>query len=369
MRDKLVNDYIESLEPYSLTSHKIWDISDSLLHSVLKLDWNEATIPPTPMVNKRISKLVKNDRYNWYPNCNNDTLVNLLSNYTQLDAKNIQYFGSSDSLHEYVIRTFIKENDNVIILGPTYDNFRLTCEAQGAKVNYYFYDKSISIDYNDFEFFIRNNPSKLVYLCNPNNPTGAIHSIKNIERLVSLFPSIIFLIDEAYYEFNGVTCSDLIEKFENIVISRTFSKAFALANFRIGYLLAPIDIIDNVSKIRNPKNISSFAQEAAIAALEDIPYMTDYVAEVLLSRKDFAENVAVSLKQVAKVYNGGGNFVFIEFFKESEKTRFIEFLESNFIFIRNLSYTYYKGFFARITIGTRLQMKRVSEIIESFYER
>ena len=93
----------------------------------------------------------------------------------------------------------------------------------------------------------------------------------------------MFLVDEAYYEFSKETCANLVQKYENIVISRTLSKAFALANFRFGYLLASESNIKSISNIRNPKNITTFAQVAATAALSDIPYMENYVNEKVQS--------------------------------------------------------------------------------------
>ena len=120
----------------------------------------------------------------------------------------------------------------------------------------------------------------MVYICNPNNPTGNVHSKEYIEYLLEEYPDTLFLVDEAYYEFSGITVKDLVLRYDNLLISRTMSKAFALANFRLGYLIASKDNIQFINKIRNPKNLSTLAQEAACAALSDVDYMWRYVEEV-----------------------------------------------------------------------------------------
>ena len=105
------------------------------------------------------------------------------------------------------------------------------------------------------------------------------------------FPDTLFLLDEAYYEFSGVTCKDLVTKYDNILISRTMSKTFALANFRVGYLIASKENVQFVNRIRNPKNLTSFAQEAACGVLSDVQYMWNYVTEVHEAMKDFTEDM------------------------------------------------------------------------------
>lgn len=121
----------------------------------------------------------------------------------------------------------------------------------------------------------------------------------------------MFLLDEAYCEFSGMTVKDLVLKYKNILVSRTMSKAFGLANFRFGYLLSCVDNIELISKIRNPKNITTFAQEAVIGALSDIPYMENYVKEVCKAREWFY----TKMKRFAaecKVYNSFANFVVLK---------------------------------------------------------
>ena len=148
---RFINKYLRNLAPYKVASHKIWDVSAPERQQILKLDWNEATIPPSPLVKERLQELVKQDDiYFLYPSTNNKKLMALLADYCALPEENVQYFASSDSLHEYLVRMFVGVGDPILILSPSYDNFRLTCESQGAQIFYHDYEPDFSFDGDAF---------------------------------------------------------------------------------------------------------------------------------------------------------------------------------------------------------------------------
>lgn len=366
---KFPNKYLRNLKPYKLASHKIWSVSPQDRPEILKLDWNEASIPPSPKVKERIDKILNEPCFfNLYPTTYNEELHNLLSDYVGLAKENIQYFGSSDALHEYICKVFISVGDPVMILGPSYDNFRLTCQANGAEVFFSYYDDDFSFDPIRFEEDINKIEPAVVYICNPNNPTGNVHQKLYIEHLLNEFPDTLFLIDEAYYEFSGITCKDLVSKYDNILISRTMSKAFALANFRVGYLIASKDNVQFVNRIRNPKNLTTFAQEAACGALSDLTYMWSYVDEVHKAMKEFIE----SMNKHEKYFNlipSNGNFIMMRFSNYDKKKELLDYLAENNIFARDTTQAECVKNCFRITIGTREQMKKVANVIDNFYDK
>ena len=258
------------------------------------------------------------------------------------------------------------------IVWPTYDNFRLTAEVCGAKVFYFNISDDFVFDANKFEEQIDKIEPSLVYICNPNNPTGTSYEVEYIEKLLVKYPQTLFLVDEAYWEFSGITAKNLVLKHENILITRTMSKAFALANFRFGYLLASKKNIEYISTIRNPKNITTFAQEAVIGALSDVSYMLDYVAEVNKAKKSFIKDM-VLWEKMLKPVEGCGNFVLITCRFEGLKKYLIECLEKENIFVRNISQTdFIKKYCFRVTVGTVEQMKYVSKqifcLLEKYHE-
>ncbi len=363
------NKHILDLQPYKVASHKIWEVASSERAEVLKLDWNEATVPPSPMVQKRILELVSGPNfYNLYPATHSEVLHEKLCNYAQVKKENLQYFPSSDALHEYIATVFLSEKDTVLLLGPTYDNFRLTCESHGAKTEYFNYSETFELNVEFFENKIENIHPKLVYICNPNNPTGNLISTDYIESLLLKFPNVLFLIDEAYTEFSGHSVKDFAHQFSNLLITRTLSKAFALANFRIGYLISSEEIIRNISKIRNPKNFTTFSQEATIAALSDVEYMQNYVEEVKTAKAKFIDFLSKNGQRIIP-FNGHGNFILIKFESDEIKNKFIEFMEFNNIFLRNLTHSSLLNKCLRITIGNVKQMQFVQDKITEFWQK
>lgn len=255
-----------------------------------------------------------------------------------------------------------------MILGPSYDNFRLTCQANGAELFFNNYNEDFTFDANKFESDISAKEPAVVYICNPNNPTGNVHTVHYIEHLLNEFPDTLFLIDEAYYEFSGITAKDLVLTYDNILVSRTMSKAFALANFRVGYLIGSKDNVQFVNRIRNPKNLTTFAQEAAIAALEDSEYMWKYVEEVHKA-KDYFYEACKEFADKMTLIPSNGNFILVKFQSKDEKLSLLNYLASNNIFVRDTTQSPLVENCFRITVGTIEQMKRVIDSISSFYEK
>lgn len=365
---KFPNKYLRNLKPYRLASHKIWSVTPEERNEIFKLDWNEASIPPSPKVRERIMKILDEPCFfNLYPTTYNDELMTLLSDYVGLPKENLQYFGSSDALHEYICKVFISVGDPVMILGPSYDNFRLTCQANGAEVFFTYYNDDFTFSSEKFEADINKVEPAVVYICNPNNPTGNVHQQHYIENLLNEFPDTLFLLDEAYYEFSGVTCKDLVLKYDNILISRTMSKAFALANFRVGYLIGSKDNVQFVNRIRNPKNLTTFAQEAACGALSDVQYMWAYVDEVNRAKHRFVSNLN-KFNKFFTVYPSNGNFLMLKFPNYDKKKELLDYLAKNNIFVRDTTQSDSVRNCFRITIGTGDQMMHVASIIEKFYK-
>lgn len=366
---KFPNKYLRNLKPYKLASHKIWSVEPEKRNEILKLDWNESTIPPSPKVNEFLHKLLDEPSFfNLYPTTYNEEFLELLSKYTEMPKENLQYFASSDALHEYICKVFISVGDPVMILGPSYDNFRLTCQANGAEVYFSYYNDDFSFDAKKFEDDIYAKEPAVVYICNPNNPTGNLHPVSYIRHLLDEFPDTLFLLDEAYIEFSNKSAKELVLEYDNLLISRTFSKAFGIANFRVGYLIASKDNVQFINKVRNPKNVSTFAQVAATAVLSDVQYMRNYVAEVNKA-KDYFVN---ELKQFDDIYvpaESAGNFVLVKFKDFDSKMALLNYLADRNIFVRNRTEAASVVNCFRITIGTIEQMKVVINAISEFYSQ
>lgn len=358
-----VNAYIREIREYAVASQAVWNAESVERENMIKIDWNESTILPSPKVDAAIKLLVDEKIYNLYPNTKNETLIKALSEYTELPAENIQYFASSDALHEYICRVYLREYTRVLILSPSYDNFRLTAESFGAEIIYSDLNENFAFNPTLYEKDLDNYHPKMAYICNPNNPSGTQHDVSYIEYLIDKYRNIIFLIDEAYWEFSGITVANLVRKYNNLLVSRTFSKAFGLANFRIGYLVADAEIISTINKVRNPKNITSFAQQAAIAALADTDYMWNYVKEVKKAKELFIDAIS-EMKNLGRPITGEGNFVLFQCNNSLVKSSLINYLEQNNVFIRDITQHPLTQNCVRFSIGNTEQMNKVAYLMK-----
>ena len=360
------NQAVVDLREYKVASHEIWMESPQKRNEYLKIDWNESTIEPSPLVDKRIRELIDGGHFYYlYPQCKNDQLLDSISKYTGLPCENLQYFASSDSLEEYICRAFLDRFSRVLILSPSYDNFRLDAESAGAEILYSDMPRSFEFSESLFENDLNNYLPDFVYICNPNNPTGHQLSKEYIEHLLTSYPKTMFLIDEAYWEFSGITCQKLVLKYGNILITRTFSKAFGLANFRIGYLISSVENVRTINKIRNSKNITTFSQVAAMAALEDADYMWKYVEEVKQAR-EYTIHELKKFANIGKPYESQANFIMFECLSANIKESLLSYLKQHNIFIRNITQRPSVLRCVRLSIGTSEQMKRVVECFKDF---
>lgn len=360
-----MNKFIKNMKPYKLASHTIWEKETK--SNILKLDWNESTIEPSQSVKQALFDALNENTIRYYPDVKNEKLLNKIAEYLDLSVEYVQYFGSSDSAHESIVRALLNENDIVLMLAPTYDNFRTTCESQGAKVCYSMLDENFLWSLDKFEHDLNVNKPSLAYICNPNNPTGTVVSRSDIEYLVTKYENIIFVIDEAYYEFTQSSCSSLVSEYNNIIITRTFSKAYSLAGMRIGYIATDVVLLNAINKVRNAKNIPQLSQVAALASLENNSYMKEYVSEVNLTKEWFGKELLNLNMDFRRVSVLAGNFLIVEFKTIEAKLSFIEYLEDNLIFVRNLSHMKEVELCARVTIGTKQQMSYVMAVLKEKY--
>lgn len=359
--------YVNGIKPYRVSSHDIWKLDEAERNSYLKLDWNEATVPPSPKVRKKMKELVLEDNfYQWYPNTYNTELVSKIAAYVGVENENIQIFPSSDTLQEYIVRCWLKEGDKVLILWPAYDNFRASAEAAGAEVVY-----SLLVNFrfcaDKLEKDIETYHPRLVYLSNPNNPTGEQINVTALAGIMEKNKNVMFLLDEAYAEFSGQTAAKLTTVFQNLLVSRTFSKAFALANFRIGYLVSIKENVEIITKVRNSKNIPTFSQEAAIMALDDTAYMERYVTCVRNAREMFMDEMK-KYSDIISIYPSEANFLMMKLKDREMKRRFLDFMKENHIYIRDLQQDILSDCYVRITVGTAAQMERVVKTVGKFKE-
>ena len=326
-----VNYNLDNITPYVL--------SDRIQSTeMVYLDWNESSYS-----HKFVNEKLQEVDLSQYPDPHNKSLKKELSLYTGVESAFIECFNGSDSALDYAFRTLLNVDDRVLIPYPNYTQVNQTIQSLGAEEDY--------CNILDLEEKIEIIEPEVVYLSNPNNPIGYVF---DIEKLINKFTNVIFIVDEAYYEYHtDYTCFDLAYKTSNLIVTRTFSKGLGLAGIRLGYLTTNSYIIDKIKSIKNFKDVSRLAEAAGVIALQNIDVINLDIDLTLRTKAKFEKEVKAS-----RVYLSKANFVLIEHPKYKE---IIEDLKSNNILVRDRSKFIDNSI--RITIGKPDVMGAVTKII------
>jgi len=313
-------------------------------------DWNESEFPPT---NKVFEVMKSFYRYERYPDITAKLLKSKLSEYVSLPVDFIEVYNGSDDALKDIITVFVDRDTKVLSYQPSYtqvNTFITTNTENYMKVN--IKDPLGKHEY-DFDYCRIND---VVYLVNPNNPTGKLLPVEEIEKLVKTYTNTLFIVDEAYYEFAKQSCTHLVVSHKNLIVTRTFSKAFGLASVRLGYCMAHPDTLSDVRKIRNGKAVNALGQLCGIAALNDLDYLQSRIDEMNDAKKFFIDN----LPNYYQAVNSDANFVLV---KTPDSKKVLEKMRENKILIRDRSAFENLENCVRITIGSKKQIIRVLDVM------
>ena len=343
------NPFIESLEPYKPVTSREIALKDSE-RKVLKLDWNESTRPPSPEVTKSILAQLSRNHMNLYPDITARELRDKLSKYTGQSPDHILVTNGSDDALKLIINTYVKPGGKVIVPVPTYSHFLVFAQAQGGDILEIEYDDPFVVQWEKLFETTSLNP-ELYYLPSPSNPTGILYLFPQVARLAELAPQSIILVDEAYFEFSQKSVVELVNSWPNIVVTRTFSKAFGMAGLRIGYVIGHPHVIEDLSRLHNPKSVNTISQAAAIGALKDIEYTMRYV-ESVNEAKEFLLKELDKLGVEAK--GTPANYVMIKVPRASEV---VQALAKRKCFVRDRSSLPGLKDWFRVTVGPKEDME------------
>lgn len=346
---------VSALKPYVNGRHTSEFYSQSA--KVMKLDSNEASVAPSAHVAGRLTEFIQKSPLQWYPDIASTDLIEKLATYTSLPHAFIQTFNGSDNALETVCKTYLEMGDEVVMCMPSYDHFRVYAEVCDARLVPVWGDDPFSPKVDCLLEAVTPR-TKIIYVVNPNNPTGMSYSHADIRLLLTKASHVLVVVDEAYFEFSGQTVAPLVKEFPNLVVSRSFSKAFGLAGLRMGYILTHPSNLEQINKVRVGKNVNTLAQVAATAALEDLESMQRYVTEVRHAKAWILEKLK-NFNLAAR--DTPANFVLIQVAKPKEVCRY---LESHLIFVRDRSFVPQLEGFIRLTIGHDLLMERFWKVFE-----
>ena len=321
----------------------------------LRLDFNENTIGCAPSVLRALRRLTR-EQIGIYPEYE-ATTARLARFFRVRPEELLLTNGVDDALH-VMMDTFMEPGSTVLLVEPTFNMYRFYAQLADARFRTVRYTKEMEFPLREVLKELRSKPRAFL-LANPNNPTATLVTPAEIRAILRAAPCTLVLVDEAYFEFCGVTVLPWIRRYPNLIVSRTFSKAPALAGLRLGCLFACRELIAALKRADSPYPVNVAALVAAEAVVRDQRSVRAYAQLILKSRSVLAERL---LKLGVRVFPSAANFLLADFGPGAK--RMVRKLEKQGILLRDRSTEFGREGFVRVTVGTPAQTRRLLRAIE-----
>jgi len=322
----------------------------------LRLDFNENPIGCSPAVRRALAKLSAAS-ISAYPE--QETVRRKAARYFGVRPEELLLTNGTDEALSLVVNTFVESGDRVLFVEPTYAMYRFYSELAGARVIAPRYDAEMRFPWNDVLAELRKSP-RVFFLPNPNSPTGNLLSQGELQRILKAARRTMVVIDEAYFEFSGVTVISWIRRHKNLIVTRTFSKTAGMAGLRLGCIFANPELAATMRKAQSPYPVNVAALAAAEAAMRDRGFLARTVREVRRGRRTLEHGLA---RLGVKSFPSAGNFLLVHFGARSKQI--VAALERKGILIRDRSSDFGGEGYVRITLGTLAQTGRLLRELEN----
>jgi len=327
------------------------------LSRVIKLASNENPLGPSPLAMAAYRECTQ--KLHLYPRGSAPELVKKLALKWKVKPENLIVGNGSDEIFDLAARAYLNKSDYAVGARSTFSVYASATQQTGAKY------KGLALENYCYplDSLLKFPKAKIIFVCNPNNPTGTFYPNKVIYKFLQKVPkNCLVVLDMAYIEYTGESEPPLnkwIKQFPNLLCTRTFSKIYGLAGLRIGYGIAPDGIIDTLKKIKLPFNSSYPAQVAAAAALDDV----DFVEKSLKMNTEEREHLVRHLRDFGfEVLPSSTNYVCVKIGPKASEL--VAWLESKGVIIRQLS-SFGMPEYARITMGTKKENSTLLALLES----
>jgi histidinol-phosphate aminotransferase len=314
--------------------------------SGLRLDFNENTLECSPEV-LRVLRQIGSEDLTRYPA--RESVEAVAAQYLGLDSEQVLLTNGVDEAIHILCQTYLDAGDEMLLPVPTYSMYEVYASATDGRI--------VTVQAGpDFRFPLERliaaitPQTKLIAVANPNSPTGSVVSRQDIIRVAEHAPHAAVLVDEAYFHFYGQTVADLIGRVPNLLLARTFSKAYGLAGLRVGVLAGAVDAVKWLRRVISPYSVNSVALMCLPAALGDKDYLDWYTGEVLAARADLIATLA-TLKM--PYWPSEANFVLVNV--GPKHAAFCSAMKRRAVLVRDRSNDPGCGGCVRITVGTRAQ--------------
>ncbi len=316
----------------------------------LRLDFNENPIGCSPAVRRALAKLTAAN-ISAYPE--QETVRRKAAKHFGVDPSELLLTNGTDEALSLVVNTFVEPGDTVLLVEPTYAMYRFYSELAGARVIAPRYDREICFPWNNVLAALRAGP-RVFFLPNPNSPTGNLLSTRELQRILKAASRTMVVIDEAYFEFSGVTVIPWIRRHRNLIVTRTFSKTAGLAGLRLGCIFVHREMAATMRKAQSPYPVNAAALVAAEAAMQDRGFIARTVREVRRGRSEFERGLA---RLKVRYFPSGGNFLLVYFGGRAKEI--VAALARKGILVRDRSSDFGGEGYVRITLGTLAQTRRL----------
>ncbi|HID95882.1 MAG TPA: histidinol-phosphate transaminase [Candidatus Latescibacteria bacterium] len=317
----------------------------------IKINQNENPFDIPVHLKDQVMELARDRSWARYPDFVPRDFQQKLAHYVRWDPEGILVGNGSNELIRSVLMVSIEKGSRVVIPVPTFTLYKLMSTLFGADV----IEVKLNTDYTFNTEALREaaEDADLLILSSPNNPTGCVITDENLRLLLQNTDALV-LVDEAYCEFSGTSCLPLLKSYKNLIILRTFSKAFSLAGLRVGYLIADPLLTREIAKAKLPYDLNFFSQMAAMKVLENIMIIKERIKYIIAQREILYE----TLQQIPGVtpYPSHANFILFETILDA-KYLFSKLLEHG-VLVRDVSSYPMLAKALRVTVGKEEENKR-----------
>lgn len=325
---------------------------------IVKINANENPYPPSPKAIE-VLKSFDTNKLRFYPSANSTKLKEAIAKYYKVDVSNVFVGNGSDDVLAVAFQSFFNSEKPIVYPDLTYSFYPVWCSLFGIKYKNYPVGDDFRINPEDYK-----EKNGGVVIPNPNAPTSLGEGLDFVEKILNYNQDSVVIIDEAYVDFGGTSSIPLIDKYENLLVTGTFSKSRSLAGLRIGFAIgskALIDVMEAVKNSYNSYTVDSLSIEMGAASIEDDEYFKSTCKKVIKTR----ERVTLELEKLGfDVLDSQTNFIFATHNKHNMKSLF-EYLKTQKVFIRYFSLPRIENY-VRITIGTNEEMDIFLEKTKEF---
>jgi histidinol-phosphate aminotransferase len=317
---------------------------------IVKMNLNENFGIPSESVKKLLIDACQKIDVREYPPPRGCMATKAISKFLGLSDSEVSVANGADEIMDLLMKVFIRRGSKIIVVEPTFPMYSFFAELYGGKKVTTMLNKDFSLDINSI-LKKADKETRLLFVCSPNNPTGNQFRESDIKKLTEEFKGIV-VVDEAYVDFARCSIIDLVKEYDNLVILRSFSKAFGLAGLRLGYLVSSKHVVKYVKRVIGPFNVNSVTQQAIVLALENWSYFKEQIDLVVSEREWLTKN----LQQTDGVhpYPSNANFILFKVTKDKlDSATLTNRMEKRNVLVKDRGHLPLLDNCIRVTVGNR----------------